>query len=213
MSKNSHIGNSHPLTHPDPAPKPKKTPRQARARATFQAILEAAAHILQHSGPTALTTNLIAERAGVSIGSLYQYFPSKDAIISELIRELRREMRDDILAMAQFVEGHPLDFTVQRMVRASIHHHVHTYGRAELLERLEEHLPPDPETREIKAEINHIVTELLRSHGVEHPAQAAFDLTNLVIGMAHPALHSGETDFEALAGRIDRAALGYLGRT
>ncbi|WP_417243535.1 TetR/AcrR family transcriptional regulator [Celeribacter sp.] len=201
------------MTHSDFVPKPKKTPRQARARATYQAILEAAAHILEHGGPTALTTNLVAERAGVSIGSLYQYFPSKDAIIGELIRDLRREMRDDILAMAQYVDGHPLDFAVRRMVRAAIHHHVHTHGRADVLERLEAHLPPDPDTQEIKAEINRTVAGLLRKHGVEHPELAAFDLTNLVIGMAHPALHSGDTDFEALACRIDRAALGYLGQT
>lgn len=54
-------------------PDPRKRPRQARSVATFEAILEAAARILE------INTNAVAELAGVSIGSLYQYFPSKDA--------------------------------------------------------------------------------------------------------------------------------------
>jgi AcrR family transcriptional regulator len=57
---------------------PRKTPRQARARATVDAIVLAAAPILRSDGPEALNTNRIAEVAGVSIGSLYQYFPNKE---------------------------------------------------------------------------------------------------------------------------------------
>jgi AcrR family transcriptional regulator len=56
---------------------PRKTPRQARARATFDAILEAAARILVNEGYDRLNTNRIAEIAGVSVGTLYQYFPTK----------------------------------------------------------------------------------------------------------------------------------------
>lgn len=193
------------------APKPKKIPRQARARATYDAILEAAAHILETGGAAALTTNLVAERAGVSIGSLYQYFPSKEAIIAELVRDLRRGMRDDIAAMAAFVDGKPLPFVLARMIRASIHHHQHAGRRADVLEQLEEHLPRDPETEAIKGEILDIVATLLDGHDIAAPRVAAFDLINLVVGMAHPAIHAGESDFEALAKRIERAAAGYLG--
>ncbi|HEX3917772.1 MAG TPA: helix-turn-helix domain-containing protein [Caulobacteraceae bacterium] len=65
-----------------------REPRQARSRATWEAIVEAAAQILERHGPEALTTNAVAERAGVSIGTLYQYFPDKQAI---LIAAARRE--------------------------------------------------------------------------------------------------------------------------
>lgn len=64
---------------------PRKRPNQARSQATVEAILESAAHILSSEGYEALTTNAIAARAGVSIGSLYQYFPTKEAIIAELV--------------------------------------------------------------------------------------------------------------------------------
>lgn len=63
---------------------PRKKPRQARARATVDAILIAAAHSLKTEGFEHATTNRIAELAGVSIGSLYQYFPNKVSIVGAL---------------------------------------------------------------------------------------------------------------------------------
>lgn len=64
---------------------PRKEPKQSRARVTVEAILEATAHILTEGGYDALTTNHVAKRAGVSIGSLYQYYPSKEALVGELM--------------------------------------------------------------------------------------------------------------------------------
>jgi len=66
----------------------RRRPRQARAQATVDSILEAAAQVLQR-GVDDFNTNAVAERAGVSIGTLYQYFPNKDAI---LVAVARREM-------------------------------------------------------------------------------------------------------------------------
>jgi AcrR family transcriptional regulator len=65
---------------------PRRIPKQGRARATVDAIIEAAAHLLISRGYEAATTNHIAERAGVSIGSLYEYFPDKAAIVAEVAR-------------------------------------------------------------------------------------------------------------------------------
>ncbi len=76
------------MTH-QPIVKMRKKPTQARAAATIDAIVEAAAQVLQKEGEDALTTGKIAERAGVSIGSIYQYFPNKDAILLALIRRER----------------------------------------------------------------------------------------------------------------------------
>jgi len=66
--------------------KPRKTPAQERAKATVDAILQAAAYILIKNGWAGFTTNSVAERAGVNIASLYQYFPNKEAIAAELQR-------------------------------------------------------------------------------------------------------------------------------
>ena len=64
--------------------RPRKQPRQQRAVETRQAVLDAAARIFAEYGYAAGTTNRIAEAADLSIGSLYQYFPNKDAILSAL---------------------------------------------------------------------------------------------------------------------------------
>jgi AcrR family transcriptional regulator len=73
----------------------RKTPHQARSRATIEAILQAAAHILGRRGWAGMTTNAVAEAAGVSIGSLYQYFPNKLA----LVEAVRLRHFDELLAV------------------------------------------------------------------------------------------------------------------
>ena len=70
---------------------PRKRPVQERSRETVKAILEAAARIFGEKGLAGATTNHIAERAGVSIGTLYQYFPNKEAIVHGLMEKHVRE--------------------------------------------------------------------------------------------------------------------------
>lgn len=65
--------------------KPRKSPRQARAKATVDAIVEATTQVLLKEGYDGFTTARAAERAGVSVGSLYQYFPNKAALASAVI--------------------------------------------------------------------------------------------------------------------------------
>jgi AcrR family transcriptional regulator len=70
---------------------PRKRPLQRRSTETVDRILEAAAHIFDVEGYRATTTNHVAERAGVSIGSLYQYFPNKDSLLVALAERHVRE--------------------------------------------------------------------------------------------------------------------------
>lgn len=64
--------------------RPRKLPRQARAHATVDAIVDACARLLATGSYDALTTNSISERAGVSIGTLYEYFPNRESIVAAL---------------------------------------------------------------------------------------------------------------------------------
>jgi AcrR family transcriptional regulator len=64
----------------------RRVPRQARGAATFNAILDATGRLLDEAGPEMVTTNLVAEIAGVNIATLYQYFPSKEAILLALFK-------------------------------------------------------------------------------------------------------------------------------
>lgn len=85
----------------------RRQPTQARARETVEAIIEAAAQVFERHGYTAGTTNRIAERAGVSIGSLYEYFPDKDAILIELSKRHLREGRALLAPVLLRLEENP----------------------------------------------------------------------------------------------------------
>jgi AcrR family transcriptional regulator len=82
-------------SRPKAARKPVRQANQARSRATVEAILESATRILADIGWADLTTNLIARRAGVSIGSVYEFFPDKRAIVDEIIS--RHMARGEVL--------------------------------------------------------------------------------------------------------------------
>jgi AcrR family transcriptional regulator len=98
---------------------PRKQPRQVRAELTQERILAAAAHVFAEYGYAAGTTNRIAERARVSIGSLYQYFPNKDAILASLlVRHL-----DAGMAVGQGKHPEKLEEIVRHRVRAVIDNH------------------------------------------------------------------------------------------
>ena len=101
----------------------RKAPRQTRARQTVDCILDAAAYILAERGLDGFTTNHIAERAGVNISSLYQYFPNKIAILKAL--QARHIATPDV-AYAQGLErlrGQPLEEIVRSLVDVALNMH------------------------------------------------------------------------------------------
>ena len=71
---------------------PRKKPKQPRSAVTVEAILEAAIRILRQDGWPAVTTTRVAMRAGVSVGSLYQYFPNREAIAAAIVRRRARDL-------------------------------------------------------------------------------------------------------------------------
>jgi AcrR family transcriptional regulator len=101
---------------------PRRKPRQVRAELTRERILAAAAHVFTEHGYAAGTTNRIAERARISIGSLYQYFPNKDAILAEL---LVRHIDRGTWRQADQLDLSPgsLEATVRALVRDAIDNH------------------------------------------------------------------------------------------
>jgi AcrR family transcriptional regulator len=106
---------------------PRKLPKQPRSEATVEAILEAAAQVFERHGYAPGTTNRIAERAGISIGSLYQYFPNKDAILVELVR---RHLAEGTLALWPHIErlqsGEALERVLPDVVTAMVALHDHS---------------------------------------------------------------------------------------
>lgn len=95
---------------------PRKHPRQARATVTLDAIFEATLQVLVSDGPRRLTTTRVAERAGVSVGTLYQYFPHKQALFYALNERYLGVLAEKIEAACRAQHGEPLDQMVRSLV-------------------------------------------------------------------------------------------------
>src|SRR5579863_5143022 len=83
----------------------RKAPGQARSKETVNVILEAGARILESEGLHGFNTNAVAAKAGVSVGSLYQYFPNKDAILLALIGRYEEGLHNAVLEAVQAGRG------------------------------------------------------------------------------------------------------------
>ncbi|MFZ5604728.1 MAG: TetR/AcrR family transcriptional regulator [Pseudomonadota bacterium] len=86
----------------------RKVPRQKRSRAMVARLLDATAITLAERGLDGTTTNHIAEQAGVSIGSLYQYFPDKDALVEALLERMGNDISQNFRARAAAVDFNQL---------------------------------------------------------------------------------------------------------
>ena len=99
---------------------PRKLPVQRRAQATREAIIEGAAQILGASGLPGFNTNAVAVRAGVSIGTLYQYFPNKDALMAALIAREQTARADALGSIVDSLTGHSINEGVVRLIDAAV---------------------------------------------------------------------------------------------
>src|SRR5512138_274921 len=99
---------------------PRKKPSQQRSERTVDAILEAAAQVFASESYASGTTDRIAERAGVSVGTVYQYFPDKDAILSVLMRRHLEHVTSFLSDLVEQVRSSamPLGVALQRILRA-----------------------------------------------------------------------------------------------
>ena len=145
-------------------PLARKKPLQARSRATVEAILEAAARVLVEEGFERTTTNRVADVAGVSIGSLYQYFPNKESLLTELAERHMEAMLGQLAQMAEALAGATLEDAVRVYVRAMLAAHA---VDPELHRVLTEQVPAIAgldRVREIQAEAEVIVQAYLEGH-------------------------------------------------
>jgi AcrR family transcriptional regulator len=107
-----------------PTPRSRRAPKQDRSRAIVSAIVAAGRELLARDGPASLTTNRIAERAGVSIGSLYRYFADKDAILAAVYdADTRREVAEIRAADGWAIDTAPLAEAVAMIVDFQLDRH------------------------------------------------------------------------------------------
>ncbi|MBL6615490.1 MAG: TetR family transcriptional regulator [Reyranella sp.] len=103
---------------------PRKSASQQRSKATVEALLDATARVLVRDGYDRASTNRIAAKAGVSVGSLYQYFPNKEALVAALVARHNREMLQLIRDALKKVASLDLATAMREMVKATLDAHL-----------------------------------------------------------------------------------------
>src|SRR5215813_10517598 len=103
---------------------PRKSASQERSRATVEALLDATARVLVREGYDRASTNRIAAKAGVSVGSLYQYFPNKEALVAALVARHNREMLQLIRDAMKRVASWDLPMALHELVKATVDAHL-----------------------------------------------------------------------------------------
>jgi AcrR family transcriptional regulator len=193
----------------------RRQPKQQRARQTADSVLQAAIRVLKREGFDALTTNRIAEVAGVSIGSVYQYFPDKQAIFVALHRRHIDEIDRLIAAQLMNHAASSLDELIRALIGAMIEAH---RADPELSELLMAEVPHRADrTRGFAARVHGafrlaIASKMTAQKTVHDLDRIVFVVTHMVEALSHgavlqrpPGVTFGEAREEAV-----RAVLAYL---
>ena len=185
----------------------------------MDALIEATARILVKEGFEKATTNRIAEIAGVSVGSLYQYFPSKEALVAAVIDRHNDAIMNVVRAAFAEVADLPIEKAVRRLVTVAIEaHHIDP----KLHRVLAEQIPRSGHLAEVEAyshEIHALVRAYLERHRSEmrkiDPALAAFMCVSTIEAIAHNTVLNGaemlsEKMVKVLVDETTRMVVGYL---
>ena len=191
-------------------------PIQARAQVTVDAVIAATAQILLKEGYDACTTNRVARVAGVSIGSLYQYFPDKDALIIAVMEQYLSRTREFLEARLAEMGDLPLPQAIHELVRAMLDMH---RIQPRLHRVLVEQVPRIGELKqvhELNAQFVPAVTAWLEAReneiSVDSVSVAVFVIIAAVEGVVSRALvhRPGWLEAGVLEKNVSRLVLAYL---
>jgi AcrR family transcriptional regulator len=201
-----------------PLTKPRKNASQDRSRATVDALVEATARILVKEGYDKASTNRIAEAAGVSVGSLYQYFPSKEALVVAVIDRHNQHTMQLVRSALSKVVGQPLERVIREMVAVAIQAH---RINPKLHRVLTEQIPRTGQLENVEA-FNREYFSLFRNHldNCSEPLRpkdlglATYLCVTSMEAVAHNAVLRNEKlsdeQAEALVDDASRMIVGYL---
>lgn len=202
-----------------PPTNPRKLATQERSRATVDALVEATARILVKEGFDKASTNRIADVAGVSVGSLYQYFPGKEALVVAVIDRHNRETMKIVRRALVEIASLPMERAVRRLVTVAVHAH---RVDPKLHRVLSEQIPRVGKLEQVESfnrEYFALFKAFLERHGDEirtvDLGLAAFVCVTSIEALTHNAvLHHSKTlsdaAMDALVDEATRLVVGYL---
>jgi AcrR family transcriptional regulator len=202
-----------------PPTKPRKHASQERSRATVDALIEATARILVKEGFDKASTNRIAEVAGVSVGSLYQYYPGKEALVAAVIDRHNQDIMRVVRSALAEVASQPIEKAVRRIVAVAIEAH---RIDPRLHRVLAEQIPRTGRLANLEA-FNRETYALFRAYLESHSDElrmtdlglATFVCVTTIEALAHTAvLHNAQKlsdeAVKTLADEATRLVVGYL---
>jgi AcrR family transcriptional regulator len=199
--------------------KPRKVASQERSRATVDALVEATARILVKEGFDKASTNRIADVAGVSVGSLYQYFPGKEALVAAVIERHQQEIMQTVRGELAEVLAQPVEKAMRKLVAVAVKAH---RVNPRLHRVLAEQIPRVGKLEELETfnrENYTLFRTYLESHrdelGVDDLELASFVCVTSIEALTHNAVlhHSkmlSDDAMEALIDEATRLVTGYL---
>ena len=195
--------------------KPRKKPRQRRSRVTIDSIFEAAIQVLLANGLEAVTTVQIAERAGVSVGSLYQYFPNKNALLAAVVRRHVGEVVDSTIAACRSVHGKNIRDMCAAMMSAFVDAKTRKPEVSRALYLPSAAVNADEIVREESIRCAEAVRDMLHTASdasFEHLPVVSRMLVGSIVAPTRAVIEAGggRADFERLKLHLTALAVGYL---
>lgn len=193
----------------------RKQPSQARSLATVETILEAAARVLAKQSLAGFNTNRVAEVAGVSVGSLYQYFPNKEALVAALIEREQQRLALAVEATVQGCAGKSLRDGLLALARLAIAQQYRDPTFAAALDHEERRLPIGSRLRSHDQRLGAAVMAFLVMHRSVLPddrvaPEVARDLLLITRALVEADAQVATKPPRDLEGRLVRALMGYL---
>jgi AcrR family transcriptional regulator len=192
---------------------PRKTPCQLRSTRMVSEVVDAAAQVLEHDGLNGYTTGKIAARAGISVGSLYQYFPNKDAVTVALIERESTALTAEVGAALQMQNP---KLAIREMIKAAVCGQFRRPALARILDfeeaRLVAVMPPLRNTTAMRGSLEEF---LVRNYFLADATSkwVANDVIEIVRALADASAQRPHVDISSLELAIEAAVCGYLSAT
>ena len=194
---------------------PRKSPVQARSAASVDAILEATIQVLLQIGKERLTTTRVALRAGVSVGTLYQYFPNKSALLQAALRRHLAEVTDAVELVCKEQKGRTLRQMVTALITAFLQAKIRDAKTSVALYSVSSDVDAAKIVQQMGARSNKAIVRMLESASnplITDPQLVASMLQGAMFGVSRRMLESGapEKQFDTLRRELISMICAYL---
>lgn len=194
---------------------PRKTPVQARSAASVTAILQATVQVLLDVGKERLTTTRVAGRAGVSVGTLYQYFPNKSALLQAVVRQHLDSITDAVEAVCREQRGKPLSEMATALITTFLEAKMRSAKTSVALYMVSDDVDGAKIVQQTGTRTNKAIVEMLKSarEGLAtDPRVVASMLQGAMAGVSRRLLESGaaEKEIDAVRQELVVLACAYL---